>query len=266
MRNLIKKHLREIIWFGFLNKTDIFLSHELLEMLYICYKQEKTVINKESLKFILRKIIFNSIENNEEGRIKWIGPNNKKFKVLVKNDLLFLKGREGNFIKKWFLISFKHLVSSSRGLSFTEEDINLYDIIMEIDREYKELLLNCIHKKLCLEDEVSSVLNVNSSDIYFDDIASIKSNAIYGSRFFGSESGSEGWVDDWGEDEVIYENMENINNRDKQELAYVNNKKLKESDSHIYTSTDTLCETNSDFTLSEALKKELSLRSANINK
>lgn len=273
MRNLIKKHLREIIWFSFLNRTDIFLSHELLEMLCICYKQEKAAINKESLKFILRKIIFNSIENNEEGRIKWIGPNNKKFKILLKNDLMFLKNREHNLIKKWFLISFKHLISASRGLCFKEEDIDLYDIIMEIDGEYKEMLLNCIHKKLCLEDEVSSVLNVNSSDIYFDDTTSLKNSSVYGSRFLDNES--EGWEDDWDEDEVIYENLENINidNSDKKKglLSIESNNqlvsnKLRETDLHIYASTDTLCETSSNLSLSQALKNELRLRSTNINK
>lgn len=263
MRKLIKKHLREIIWFSFLNRTNIFLSHELLEMIYICYRKKKVVINKESLKFILRKIIFNSIENNEEGEITWIGPNNKKFNILVKNDLLFLKNRE-NLIKKWFLISFKHLISTSRGISFVEENINLYDIIMEIDAEYKQMLLNCIRKKLSLEDEISSILNVDSSDIYFDDTASLGNNSFYGLKFLDNES--EGWIDDWVDDEIIYENVDNINLNNKKELPYVENNKLREEDSHIYASPQTLYDTTSNLSLSDELKNQLSLRSLNNNK
>lgn len=174
MRSYVKKHLRELIWFSFLNQTHIFLSHEFFEILFICHNKKKVIMDENNLKLMLRKTIFESIEKDEEGEMKWISEHNKKFRVLIKNDLFFLKDRSPKINKKWFLITYKQLIKMTYDFNFEEEDIDFFELIMEIDEEYKKMLLICVNKGLVLEDEVYSILNVNT-DHYIDDTETIKS-------------------------------------------------------------------------------------------
>lgn len=194
MKPYIKKHLRELIWFSFLNDTYIFLSHEIFELLYICYKKKKVTLDEKSLRLMLKKTIFDSIEKDDEGEIRWISKNNKKFRVLIKNDLLFLKYRSEKIIKKWFLISYKQFIKITYEFNYDDEDIDFFELIMEIDDEYKKMLLKCNNMGLILEDEVYSILNVNT-DNYIDDSETIKSET-------GCDSdGSDFWDESWDEEE-----------------------------------------------------------------
>lgn len=169
MKGYVKKHLRELIWFSFLNQTDIFLSHELFEFLYICYRKKKYRLNEHGLKLMLRKTVFDAIYKDNEGELKWISENNKDYKVLIKNDLIFLRDRSKNIMRKWFLVSYKQFLKITCDFEYEEEDIYFFDMIMEIDEEYKKMLMYCHNKGLSLEDEVYSILNVKN-DNYIEDI------------------------------------------------------------------------------------------------
>lgn len=173
MKGYIKKHLRELIWFSFLNQTDVFLSHELFEFLYICYRKAKYRLNENNLKLMLRKTVFDSIYKDNEGELKWISENNKDYRVLIKNDLIFLRDRSKNIMRKWFLVSYKQFLKITCEFEYEDEDIYLFDMIMEIDEEYKKMLMYCHNKGLSLEDEVYSILNVKN-DNYIEDIENIK--------------------------------------------------------------------------------------------
>ncbi|QKE44504.1 hypothetical protein Yalta_057 [Yalta virus] len=187
MRSYVKKHLRELMWFAFLNQTHIFLSHEFFEILFICHNKKKDTIDENSLKLMLRKTIFDSIEKDEEGEVKWISEHNKKFRILIKNDLFFLQNRSSKINRKWFLITYKQLLKMTYDFNFEEEDIDFFELIMEIDEEYKNMLLMCLNKGLVLEDEVYSILNVNTDNYIEDNAGSLKDEyssdkSIYGSR------------------------------------------------------------------------------------
>lgn len=237
MKEYIKGHLKELIWFSFLNKTQIFLSHELFEIFYICYKKEKVMIDENSLKLMLKKTIFNAVDKDDIGEIKWINENSKKYKTLIKKDILFLNGRSKKIVKKWFLISFKQLIKTTYEFYFEEEDIDLFEIIMEIDDEYKSMLLNCIRNKLSLDDEVYSILNIDTDQYIEDNILKERnySSSISSRSSSGTiSSTSNYWKEDWSMYDEIYINNNTPNTIDNSNAIKETDKK----DEHIYDSVD----------------------------
>lgn len=207
MKSYIKKHLRELIWFSFLNDTQIFLSHEFLEILFICYKKKKTIMDENDLKLILEKTVYESIEKDEEGELKWINVHNNNFRILIKNDIMFLKNRSQNINKKWFIVPYQQLIKMTYVFNFEEEDIDFFKLILEIDSEYKKMLLKCAKKNLVLEDEVYSILNVNT-DTYFEDIESVK-NYSYEKQETESWDDEE-WDEPEGDESALYESIQDV--------------------------------------------------------
>lgn len=241
MRSYVKKHLRELIWFAFLNQTHIFLSHEFFEILFICHSKKKDIMDENSLKLMLRKTIFDSIEKDEEGEVKWISEHNKQFRILIKNDLYFLQNRSTKINRKWFLITYKQLLKMTYDFNFEEEDIDFFELIMEIDDEYKKMLLMCVNKGLVLEDEVYSILNVNT-DNYIDDSAT-SLNDVYGSRksIYSSSNNEyssmnqieDGYDEEWDNEE--WDEPEGIETptEDKQVPKYDNTSVIEEEKNDI---------------------------------
>lgn len=213
MKRYVKKHLRELIWFSFLNQSDIFLSHELFEFLYICYRKKKYRLNENGLRLILRKTVFDAIYNDNEGELKWISENNKDYRVLIKNDLIFLRDRSKNIMRKWFLVSYKQFLKITCDFEYEEEDIYFFDLIMEIDEEYKKMLMYCHNKGLSLEDEVYSILNVKN-DHYIEDTENIKTDNYLDDDFDINNEEANGYYDYDGDlkldEELVFGDLDDL--------------------------------------------------------
>lgn len=203
MEEDIKRHMREILWIHYLYDTGVFLSFELLEYISSSLSGKNIPIKNSLLNGLYEATVQNCLSIKKNGNIVFISEHNKYFKTLIKKDIDFLNHRDPEIEKKWVVLPYRNFLPVLENFKIKNKNITFYDIAMELDSEYKKLIMNVYKKKLDLVEEVAQILNFYDKDYFIDD-----------DLYYDDESVD--FTDDEEEQEIssevreILENLQNI--------------------------------------------------------
>lgn len=169
MEEEIKNHMREILWIHYLYDTGIFLSFELLEYISHSLSGKNLPIKNSLINTLFEETVQDCLNIKKEGIVFWVAEDNKYFKTLIRKDLTFLSQRDTNIEKKWFILPYSNFLPVLEKFRIKNKNKTFYDIAMELDTEYKKLVMLVYKKKLDLGEEIAQILNFYEKDFFMDD-------------------------------------------------------------------------------------------------
>ena len=134
MRENIKEILKEVLWFSYENNCEVILTSSVIEI--IRFLETGSHNENVTIKAILFCHINRYMSDEPNGCLKWVNVGDKTFGSLIRKDIEYIKRKNLSFPLKWFLlplINFNKLMMSIES----ELDIFIYDIIFEIENEYR---------------------------------------------------------------------------------------------------------------------------------